>query len=305
MEYHNFAEILEEVKAMPQKRTMAIAAAADEPVIGSALHAWREGIVTPVFVGNADAIRHMITAENEDAEQFQIIEADSEEDAALKAVQMVAGGKADILMKGLLDTSKLLKPVVKKENGLNMGRPMTHFALYQLPGYHKLIVSTDNGVMIYPNLEDKKNIILNAASVLHAMGYETPKFAVLCAVEKVNPKMQETVDAAALKEMNQQGEISGCVVEGPLSYDVAMSSEIAKHKGVQCPYCGDFDVLVQPNLATGNIMGKSWGVTCGAPMAGIVVGAKCPIVLSSRGATEEEKYLSIALAALTAGSIDA
>ena len=301
MEYKSFTEILEKVKALPSRRTMAVAAAADEPVISSALHAWREGLVTPVFIGDSAAICRMIAAADCQPETFQIVDATDEDDAALKAVQMVAAGKADILMKGLLDTSKLLRPVVKKENGLNTGHPMTHFALYQLPGYHKLIASTDNGVMIYPSLDDKKSIILNASQALHAMGYSKPKFAVLCAVEKVNSKMRETVDAAALKEMSLRGELGECVVEGPLSYDVAMSKSIAQHKGMDCPWCGDFDVLVQPNLATGNIMGKSWGVTCGATMAGIVLGAKCPIVLSSRGATEEEKYLSIALAALTAG----
>lgn len=301
MEYRNFSEILEKVRALPARRVMAIAAAEDEPVIASALHAWKEGIVTPVFIGDSAAICRMIAAAGCKPETFSVVDAADEDEAALKAVKMIADGKADILMKGLLDTSRLLKPVVKKENGLNLGRPMTHFALYQLPNYHKLIVSTDNGVMIYPTLEDKKHIIQNAADVLRSMGYEMPKFAVLCAVEKVNPKMQETLDAEALRQMNRRGELPNCIVEGPLSYDVAMSADIARHKGVVCPYCGDFDVLVQPNLATGNIMGKSWGITCGAPMAGIVVGAACPIVLSSRGATEEEKYLSIALAALTAG----
>lgn len=302
MEYKHFSEILDKVRALPVHRVMAIAAAEDEPVVKSALHAWREGLVTPVFIGDSAAICRMIAAAGCKPETFSVVDAANEDEAALKAVQMVAAGKADILMKGLLDTSRLLKPVVKKENGLNIGRPMTHFALYQLLGYHKLIASTDNGVMIYPTLEDKKHIIQNAAAVLRSMGYENPKFAVLCAVEKVNPKMQETLDAEALRQMNRRGELPDCIVEGPLSYDVAMSADIAHHKGVACPYCGDFDVLVQPNLATGNIMGKSWGVTCGAPMAGIVVGAACPIVLSSRGATEEEKYLSIALAALTAGS---
>lgn len=301
MEYRNFSEILEKVRALPARRVMAIAAAEDEPVIASALHAWKEGIVTPVFIGDSAAICRMIAAAGCKPETFSVVDAADEDEAALKAVKMIADGKADILMKGLLDTSRLLKPVVKKENGLNLGRPMTHFALYQLPNYHKLIASTDNGVMIYPTLEDKKHIIQNAADVLRSMGYEMPKFAVLCAVEKVNPKMQETLDAEALRQMNRRGELPNCIVEGPLSYDVAMSADIARHKGVVCPYCGDFDVLVQPNLATGNIMGKSWGITCGAPMAGIVVGAACPIVLSSRGATEEEKYLSIALAALTAG----
>lgn len=299
MEYTGFDIIVERVKADPKKRVMAVAAAGDKPVIRSVLQAWQEGIAIPILVGNGSEIRRLIGEEGCDPNDFRIVDV-PDADAALTCVQLVQRGEANILMKGMLDTSALLKPVVNKANGLNLGRPMSHLGFYELPGYHKLIANTDSGVMMYPDLEDKKSIILNAAAVLHAMGYEKPKFAVLCAVEKVNPKMQETVDAAALKEMNRIGELPDCIVEGPLSYDVAMSKEIARHKGVECPHCGNFDVLVQPNLATGNIMGKSWGVTCGAVMAGIVVGAKCPIVLSSRGATDQEKYLSIALAALSA-----
>lgn len=300
MELTSLNMLLEMAKAAPQKKVMAVAAAEDRPVIRSALRAWQYGLVTPIFTGDAPKIRRLIEEEGQNADAFRILPASSVEEAASLAVQLVRAGEADVLMKGLLDTSKLMKPVVNKEAGLNRGAPMTHLALYELPHYHKLIGNTDSGIMLYPNLEDKKNIIRNATAALHALGYEKPKFAVLCAVEKVNPKMQETVDAAALQLCNEQGELSGCTVEGPLSYDVAMSREIAQHKGFSSPNCGDFDVLVQPSLAAGNIMGKSWGVTCGAKTAGVVLGAACPIVLTSRGASEEEKHLSIALAALTA-----
>lgn len=302
MELTSLNSILEAAKALPRKRVMAVAAAEDRPVIRSALRAWRDGLACPIFTGADQEIRRLIEKEGQRPEDFHILPAASVEQAAELAVQLVRNGEADILMKGLLDTGKLMKPVVNKQTGLHRGAPMTHLALYELPGYHKLIGNTDSGMLLYPELEDKKHILRHAAAVFHALGYKCPKFAVVCAVEKVNPKMRETVDAAALQEWNRRGELAGCVVEGPLSYDVAMSREIARHKGFSSPYCGDFDALVQPSLAAGNIMGKCWGVTCGARTAGIVMGAACPIVLSSRGASEEEKHLSIALAILTAGA---
>lgn len=166
--------------------------------------------------------------------------------------------------------------------------------------YHKLLCPVDGGMMTYPTLEQKKAIIENTVDVLHAMGYECPKVGVLACVEKVNPKMPETVEADALKQMNQRGEITGCIVEGPVSYDCAMSKEIAEFKGFNSPVSGDCDVLVAPNIHAGNIMGKLLTVTCGARLAGMVVGAKCLIVMTSRGSSAEEKYLSIVLAAAAA-----
>ena len=155
-------------------------------------------------------------------------------------------------------------------------------------------------MVTYPTLEQKKDIIVNTVDTLRAMGYDNPKVGVLACVEKVNPKMPETVEANELKEMNQRGEITGCVVEGPISYDCAVSKEIADFKGFQSPCAGDCDVLIAPNIHAGNIMGKMLAVTCGAKMAGFIVGAKCPIVMTSRGSSPEEKYLSIVISAVAA-----
>ena len=221
-------------------------------------------------------------------------------EAAAKAAALVREGKADLLMKGKLDTAVLLKAVVNKEHGLGKGGVMSHFSIFEVPGYHKLLCPVDGGMMTYPTLEQKKAIIENTVGVLHAMGYECPKVGVLACVEKVNPKMPETVEADALKQMNQRGEITGCIVEGPVSYDCAMSKEIAEFKGFDSPVSGDCDVLVAPNIHAGNIMGKMLTVTCGARLAGMMVGAKCPIVMTSRGSSAEEKYLSIVLAAAAA-----
>ena len=221
-------------------------------------------------------------------------------ESARYAVGLVREGKADFLMKGKLDTSVLLKAVVDKENGLGKGGVMSHFTAFEVPSYHKLLVPVDGGMVTYPTLEQKKHIIENTVGALHAMGYECPKVGVVACVEKLNPKMPETVEGDALKQMNLRGEITGCIVEGPISYDCAVSKEIAAFKGFESPCAGDCDVLVAPNIHAGNLMGKMLTVTCGAKMAGFIVGAKCPIVMTSRGSTPLEKYLSIVISAAAA-----
>ncbi len=297
--FQNFDSIVTAAKNMKQKRVMAVAAAEDRAVLEAALLAKKDGIAEMILVGDGQKICDMLTDMGEDPENHSII-ACSHDQAGQTAVALVKEKKAHFLMKGHMDTKEILGPLVKKENGLRTGRIMSHFALNELPGYHKLIVNTDGGMLIYPTLEEKKSIIENAVQTLHSMGYACPKVAILAGVEKVNPKMRETVDAEALVRMNQNGEITGCVVEGPLSYDVAISKEIAEHKNAPYQHCGDYDVLVLPDLAAGNILGKCWSVTAHATMAGIIVGAKVPVVLTSRGATAEEKYLAIALAAVAA-----
>ena len=159
------------------------------------------------------------------------------------------------------------------------------------------VIHCDGGMVIYPSLEEKVHIVENAVTALHAMGYENPKLAVVAGIEKVNPKMPETTDAAALKQMNQEGKITGCTIEGPISYDIAMDPQIAKHKGFANGDCGDFDCLIMPNLVAGNILGKCYTVTVGAPMAGVIMGAKVPIIMTSRGSDENEKFYSIVMAA--------
>ena len=189
-------------------------------------------------------------------------------EAARKAVALVRAGEADFLMKGKLDTSVLLKAVVNKETGLGKGGVMSHFTAFEIPTYHKLLMPVDGGMVTYPTLEQKKAIIENTVGALRAMGYDCPKVGVLACVEKLNPKMPETVEGDALKQMNQRGELTGCVVEGPISYDCAVSREIAAFKGFESPCAGDCDVLVAPNIHAGNIMGKMLTVTCKAKMAG-------------------------------------
>lgn len=297
MEIKNFDQLIEQVKGYPAMKRMVIAAAGEEHTLEAALHARKEGIARPILVGDKAKIVEILAELKEEVPQEDIYDVADNAEAAAKAVELVREGKGDFLMKGYLDTSVILKAVVNKETGLGKGGVMSHFTMFEVPGYHKIIVAVDGGMIPYPTLEQKKAIIENSVEVLHTYGYDNPKVGVLACVEKVNPKMPETLDADALAKMNQSGEIKGCIVEGPISYDCAMDRSIAELKGYKSEVSGDVDVLVVPNIHAGNILGKAYTVTCKARMAGFIVGAKCPIVLTSRGSSAEEKYMSIVVSA--------
>ncbi len=293
----NFDELISKVKGYPEAKRMVVAAAGEEHTLEAALHARKEGIVTPVLVGDKAKIMEILEKLGETVPEEDIYDVPDVVEAAEKSVALVREGKGDFLMKGYLDTSVLLKAVVNKETGLGKGGVMSHFTMFEIPGAEKILVAVDGGMVTYPTLEQKKAIIENTVGVLHAFGYENPKVGVLACVEKINPKMPETVEADALKQMNLNGELTGCVVEGPISYDCAMSKEVAELKGFKSEVAGDADVLVAPNIHAGNIMGKMLTITVKARMAGFIVGAKCPIVLTSRGSSADEKYMSIVVSA--------
>lgn len=297
MEIKNFQEIIDNVKGTPSKKRMVIAAAGEEHTLQAAIHAKNEGIITPILVGDKKEIDKILNALEENIPKEDIYDVSDVVKAAEKAVELVREGKGDFLMKGFLDTSVILKAVVNKESGLGKGSVMSHFTMFEVPNYEKILVVVDGGMVTYPTLEQKKAIIENTVGVLNSYGYEDPKVGVLACVEKVNPKMPETVEADALAKMNINGELTGCTVAGPISYDCAMDKEIAKTKKYESPVAGNADILVAPNIHAGNIMGKMLAVTCEAKMAGFIVGAKCPIVLTSRGSSTEEKYLSIVMSA--------
>lgn len=296
MVFKTFDEVIAQQKGHAEMARMAVAAAGDEHTIEAALMARKEGIAKPILVGDKKAIDEALAHLGESVPAEDIFDYPDLAESARFAVGLVKQGKADFLMKGKLDTPILLKAVVNKENGLGTGRVMSHFAAFQVPTYHKLLVPVDGGMVTYPTLEQKKDIINNTVETLLKMGYDCPKVGVLACVEKLNPKMPETVDGDALKKMNQKGEIPNCIVEGPISYDCAISKEVAEFKGFQSPCAGDCDILVAPNIHTGNVMGKMLTITCKAKMAGFIVGAQCPIGMVSRGSSPEEKYLSIVLA---------
>ncbi|MNM53378.1 Phosphate acetyltransferase [compost metagenome] len=292
----SFEQLIETLKCNDKKK-VAVVAAEDEHALESVFKARNEGIVEPILIGNEEKIREISKQLNEDLKDLTIINVEEPKEAAIKAVELAREGKAQVIMKGKIQTADLLRAVVNKENGLGTGRIMSHMAMHELPNYHKLLAVTDGGMMMYPNVQEKKQIIENAVDIFKAIGYTKPKVGILAAVENVNTKMPETVDADNLKQMNINGEITDCLIEGPISYDLVMSKESAEIKGYKSEVVADADILVVPNITTGNILGKSLVYSAEAKMAGFVIGAKVPIVLTSRGSTAEEKYLSLVLSA--------
>ena len=301
MVYQKFDELVEKCKQNPHTNTVAVAGAADGHVLGAVVEAEKIGLVKPVLIGVKADIEAGLKDLGEDPATYKIVNAETAADCGVEAVELIKNGEADFIMKGMVDTKDVLKPLVKKENGLHTGKSMCVFSYNEVPQMDKLMCIADGGMIPYPTLEQKKDIVLNCVESLHKLGVENPSVAILAAVEKVNPKMVETTDAAALVEMNKSGEIPGCEIVGPISYDIAMSKEIAATKKYECEHCGNFDVLIVPTMAAGNLMHKAMVICGGTKMAGVVVGAKVPVVLTSRGASTEEKFVSLALASLISG----
>ena len=297
MEYKSFDDLIKKVQNLGSKKKVAVVSAQDEHTLEAVFKAKKDNIVEPILIGNKKKIIEILSRLHESVLEESIINVESDSEAAEKAVELINENKADFIMKGKIQTADLLRAVVNKENGLRTGKVMSHIVIHEIPTYHKLLAVTDGGMMMYPSLDEKKQILENAVSTFLTLGYENPKVAVLAAVETVNPKMQESVDADMLKKMNIKGEIKNCIVEGPISYDLTMSKESASIKGFVSPVTGEADIIVVPNITVGNILGKSLVYSAGAKMAGFIVGAKVPIVLTSRGSTSEEKYLSLALSA--------
>ena len=291
----DFNELIKKAKSFPKARRVIVASAADEHSLEAVFRAQKDGIVEPVLVGDKSKILGIISGLGADIPE--IYDVQSAEEAALKSVELVRDGKGDFLMKGKLETAQMLKPVVNKEAGIGTGKLMSHVVMFQSPNYHKLLVVSDGGMVTYPTLEQKKAIIENAVDVMKALGYENSKVGVLAAIETVNPKMPETLDADALHKMNAEGSIKDCTVAGPISLDLALSREAVEIKGYSSPVAGDADILIVPNIHAGNLLGKSIVTLGGGTLAGIVVGARVPIIVTSRGSSSEEKYLSLALAA--------
>jgi len=297
MVYKNFDALIEKVKNFESVRKVVVICAHDSHTLEAVFKGVEEKIVSPILIGNKVKIKAILEEMQVAFEEALIYDIEDDIKAAELGVAMIREKKADFIMKGKINTADLMKAVVNKEKGLRTGSVMSVVAIHELPSYHKLLCVTDGGMMMYPNFDEKRQILENAVTTFHNMGYENPKVAVLAAVEAVNPKMPETLDADALKQMNLTGEISHCTVEGPISYDLTMSKESAAIKGFESDVCGDADILLAPSITVGNILSKALIYSAGAKMAGFIVGAKVPIVLTSRGATTEEKYLSLVLSA--------
>ncbi|MBZ4663412.1 MAG: phosphate butyryltransferase [Caloramator sp.] len=297
----NFDELIEIVKQQP-KMKLAVATAEDEEVLLAVDEAVKLGIIDAILVGNKEKILKIANELKINVDSYEVIHTDNLTDAARIAVSLVADNIADFLMKGLIGTADLLKAVLDKEKGLRGSGLLSHVMVYSVPTYHKLLFLTDGGMVTYPDLYQKVQIVNNAVKVAKAFGINPIHVAPLCAVEVVNPDMQATLDAAALSKMNQRGQIKDCVIDGPLALDNAISIEAAKHKGITSPVAGQADILLVPNIEAGNILGKSLTYFAKAKSAGIIMGAKCPIVLVSRADTHEAKLNSIALGSLVANN---
>lgn len=292
----SLADLLELAK-QKETRRLAVAAAADEPVLKAVKNATEQGIVVPVLVGNVTNIKAIAEKIGFDISQVEMHEEPNPAKASIKAVELIRTGEADILMKGLVSTAPLLKAVLNKETGLRKGATLSHFALVESPHYHKLLGVTDAAMNVAPEFKEKVDIINNAVEAMHGIGMLTPKVAVVGPLEVVNPKIESTSHAAMLTMMNRRNQLKGCIIDGPLAIDNAVSKEAAEHKGIVSEVAGDADILMAPDLNSGNILYKSLMFLGGATSAAVIMGAKVPIVLTSRADTETSKLMSIALAA--------
>ncbi|MCM0649463.1 phosphate butyryltransferase [Clostridium swellfunianum] len=293
----SFSQILDKVKSNERKK-IAVAAAQDEHVLEAIRDAINLEMVDAILVGDEEKIIQIANSINFDVNGLEIIHEPDNNKAALKAVELVSSGKAHMVMKGLLETAVILKAVLNKEIGLRTGRLMSHVAVFEVPGFNRLIFVTDAALNMYPDLKAKVDIINNAVSVAHALDIEIPKVAPICAVEVVNPDMPATIDASLLSKMNERGQIKGCIIDGPLATDNALSEEAAHHKKINSPVAGKADVLLLPNIEAANVMYKTLTYTTNSKSGGIIVGASAPVVLTSRADSPESKLNAIALAAL-------
>ncbi len=284
------------VEGRPRKK-LVLAAAQDQHALGAVVRAWRDNIIEPILIGDKEEIQNICDECNYDISGLRIVHEPETDKSVEMAVRMVSSKQADILMKGKVGTSTLLRCVLNKEWGLRTGNLLSHFALFEVETYHKVIAVTDVAMNIAPNLKDKIAIVNNSVTCLNNLGYIMPKVAVLGAVEMVNENMEATLDAALLSKMNQRDQIKNCIIDGPLAFDNAISLESAKHKGIKSEVAGDTDLLLMPDIEVGNVLYKSLVFFAKAKVASIILGALVPIVLTSRSDSEQAKFDSILLSA--------
>ena len=294
--FENIEELIEAAKNKPSLK-LAVAAAGDEVVLESVKKADEADIIDPILVGDESKIKDCLDQLDYNF-TGEIIDADNNKEAANKSIELIAEGKADFPMKGLLSTKVILKALLNKEYGLRQDRLLSLVTMMYLEKEDKIVFMTDGGMNIDPDLNEKKEIIINASEMAQAVGVETPKVAPLAAVEKVNPAMPCTLDAATLSKMADRGQIQNAEIDGPLAFDNAVSLEAAEHKGIDSPVAGQADILLVPDIEAGNVLYKSLVFYAGLPSASLVLGAKVPMVLTSRADSATTKYNSIALGKL-------
>lgn len=298
-----FSDLIAKVGECGMKK-VAVAVAQDSAVLEAVQAAKERKIADAILVGDEAKIKEIAAQINIDLSGFEIINVEDVTEAALTAVKLVHDGKADMYMKGLIDTKGFLKSVLDKEAGLRTGKPLSHVCVFDVEGIDHLLFLTDVAFIPYPTLEDKVNIIHNTLEITKACGIENPKVAPLAAVEVVNPKMPATVEAAELTQMNKDGKIPGCIVDGPLSLDLAIDPEAAKHKGAtDRAIQGDADILLFPDIHAGNLVYKAMVHTAKVINGNVLTGTKAPVILTSRSDSMEVKVNSLALGAIIAESI--
>lgn len=278
----------------------AVAHPCEASALSGAVEAFEQGLIVPFLVGPAASIKKIAASSGIDLGKLEIVDVPHSHAAAEKAVALVREGRAEILMKGSLHTDELMGAVVSREGGLRTGRRISHVFIMDVPTYHKPLVITDGAINIAPTLEDKMDICQNAVDLAISLGLERPKVAILAAVETVTSKMPATIDAAALCKMAERGQIKGAILDGPMAFDNAISKEAAATKGIQSPVAGDPDILLAPDLEAGNMLAKQLSFLANADSAGMVLGAKVPIILTSRADSVRSRIASCAVAVLVA-----
>jgi phosphotransacetylase len=274
----------------------AVAHPCEETALAGAIEAAELGLITPILVGPVARIEKAARKAGVDLGRTRMVDSLHSHAAAAKAVELVREGQAELLMKGSLHTDELLEEVVARETGLRTGRRLSHVFLMDIPTYHKVLIVTDAAINIAPNLEDKVDICQNAIDLAISLGVETPKVAILAAVETVNSKMPATLDAAALCKMAERGQVTGALLDGPLAFDNAISKEAARIKGIRSKVAGDPDILLVPDLEAGNVLAKQLIFLANAESAGLVLGARVPIILTSRSDSVRSRIASCAVA---------
>ena len=278
----------------------AVAHPCEASALAGAVEAAQKGLIAPFLVGPAAKIAEVAEASGIDLGNLPIIDVPHSHAAAAKAVELIREGKAEILMKGSLHTDELMSAIVSREGGLRTGRRISHVFIMDVPTYHKVLIVTDAAINIAPTLEDKVDICQNAIDLAISLGLERPKVAILGAVETVTSKMPATIDGAALCKMAERGQIKGGILDGPLAFDNAINAQAAEIKGIKSPVAGDPDILLAPDLEAGNILAKQLSFLANADSAGMVLGAKVPVILTSRADSVRSRIASCAVAKLVA-----
>ena len=297
--HHVFEQLIDRCKDLAPV-SAAVCHPCDQVSLEGAVDAGRKGIIVPILVGPQRKIRSVAEEFGLDVAGLRIVDSENAPDSAARAVALCRSGEAEVLMKGSLHTDEMMRQVANRDQGLRSGRRISHVFIMDVPSYSRTLLITDAAVNIRPTLDDKVDILVNAIELAQVLGIETPKVAILSAVETVNPKISSTLDAAALCKMADRGQIAGAVLDGPLAFDNAISAEAARIKKIVSPVAGNADILLVPDLEAGNMLAKQLSYLADADAAGIVLGARVPIVLTSRADSAKARQASAAIAVLLA-----